>query len=393
VHRPFSGKSSPRLDGAPVSTAAILDRGDDLPTAPGGDTGPIAVMGTPLPLRFTLDADREAHQPPEASGRRRDEVRLLVSHGRATPIHTTFTSLPDYLQPGDLVVVNTSATVSAAVDVVIGGHGAAVLHVSNELPGDLWMVEPRRRVANGSTERLRLADAPATVSLPDGRPLLHLLRRAPDSQRIWLAVAAADVDLPATMAAVGRPIRYQYVPRDWPLDSYQTVFATEPGSAEMPSAARPFTAEIVTRLVSNGVAISPITLHTGVSSLEAGERPYTERYRVPAATAALANATHRGGGHVIAIGTTVVRALETVTDRAGTVHPGEGWTDVVIDPDRGVRAVDGLLTGWHEPEATHLAMLEAVGGRQLLVLAYESAFAAGYRWHEFGDSHLILPYA
>jgi S-adenosylmethionine:tRNA ribosyltransferase-isomerase len=166
----------------------------------------------------------------------------------------------------------------------------------------------------------------------------------------------------------------------------------------MPSAARPFTTEIVTRLVSNGVAVAPITLHTGVSSLEAGERPYAERYRVPAATAALANATHRQGGHVIAIGTTVVRALETVTDPAGTVHPGEGWTDLVVEPPdaaqgRGVRAVDGLLTGWHEPEATHLAMLEAVGGRELLLLAYESAFRAGYLWHEFGDSHLIIPYA
>ena len=215
-------------------------------------------------------------------------------------------------------------------------------------------------------------------------------------------MTADGVDLTATLAAVGRPIRYPYVPRDWPLDSYQTVFATEPGSAEMPSAARPFTTAIVTRLVSKGVAVAPITLHTGVSSLEAGERPYTERFRVPAATAALANATHRDGGHVIAIGTTVVRALETVTDPRGVVHPGEGWTDLVVepptsghrpDPGRGVRAVDGLLTGWHEPEATHLAMLEAVAGRELLVLAYESAFAAGYRWHEFGDSHLILPYA
>ena len=205
------------------------------------------------------------------------------------------------------------------------------------------------------------------------------------------------VDLVATMAAAGRPIRYPYVPCDWPLDSYQSVFATEPGSAEMPSAARPFTTRIVTRLVSNGVAIAPITLHTGVSSLEAGERPYTERYRVPAATAAAVNATHQGGGRVIAIGTTVVRALETVTDRAGTVHPGEGWTDLVVAPTpdlgRGVRAVDGLLTGWHEPAATHLAMLEAIAGQELLVAAYESAFAAGYRWHEFGDSHLIVPYA
>jgi S-adenosylmethionine:tRNA ribosyltransferase-isomerase len=359
-----------------VSASAVLER-----------------LAPPLPLSFALDAEHEAHHPLEADGRRRDEVRLLVSPGLATPIHTTFTSLPDHLRPGDLVVVNTSATVAAALDVVIDGHGDAVLHVSNELPGNLWLVEPRTKVANGSTERLTLGDEPATVRVPSGAALVHLLRTAPDSQRIWIAVAATDVDLRATMAASGRPIRYQYVPHDWPLESYQTVFATEPGSAEMPSAARPFTTSIVTRLVSKGVAVAPITLHTGVSSLEAGEQPYTERYRVPPATAALVNATHRAGGHVVAAGTTVVRALETVTDRSGTAHPGEGWTDVVVTPARGVRAVDGLLTGWHEPEATHLAMLEAVAGREPLVLAYETAFAAGYLWHEFGDSHLLLPYA
>jgi S-adenosylmethionine:tRNA ribosyltransferase-isomerase len=363
-----------------VSAAAVLDRDGQR-------------LVEPLPLSFTIDADHQADQPPEAGGAGRDDVHLLVSRGTDTPQYTTFASIANDLRPGDLLVVNTSATVAAALDVVIEGHGDAVIHVSNQLPGDLWMVEPRRRIANGSTERLRLPDEPALVHLHGGRPLFHLLRTAPDSERLWLALATAGADVAATMAVAGRPIRYQYVPRDWPLGAYQTVFATDPGSAEMPSAGRPFTAEIVTRLVSKGVAVAPITLHTGVSSLEAGERPSTERYRVPSSTAMFINATHHGGGHVIAVGTTVVRALETVTDSRGTVHPGEGWTDVIIDPKRGVRSVDGLLTGWHEPEATHLAMLEAIAGRDTLVTAYESAFAAGYRWHEFGDSHLILPYA
>ena len=369
------------------SGTALLDRDHTRPAAT-------------LPLSFTIDSEHEAHEPPEASGRHRDDVRLLVSRGLAAPVHTTFATLPDHLQPGDLVVVNNSATVAAALDVVIEGDRAAVLHVSTRLPADLWMVEPRRRTANGSTVRLSLDDEPGAVLLPSGQPLLHLLRRAPQSQRIWIAMTVDGVDLGATMASVGRPIRYPYVPRDWPLDSYQSVFATEPGSAEMPSAARPFTTTIVTRLVSKGIAVAPITLHTGVSSLEAGERPYPEWFRVPASTAALANATHRNGGHVIAVGTTAVRAMETVSDHHGIVHPGEGWTDLVVEPpdldhraEPGVSAIDGLLTGWHEPEATHLAMLEAVAGRTLLTVAYESAFAAGYRWHEFGDSHLILPYA
>ena len=351
-----------------------------------------------LPLRFELDAEHEAHEPPEARGVRRDEVRLLVSPGHDEPVHATFTALPGALEPGDLLVVNTSATIAAAIDVEHEHAGRAVLHVSTKLPGDLWMVEPRRRIANGSTEPLTLDGRPGTVRLPDGAAFLHLLRPAPDSTRLWLAVAADGVDIPTVLGRSGRPIRYRYVPRDWSLDAYQTVFAqVQPvgavGSAEMPSAARPFTAEIVTRLVSSGVGVVPITLHTGVSSLEGHERPYAEQFRVPHATAAAINATHASGGHVIAVGTTVVRSLETVTDSAGVAHPGEGWTDVVITPERGVRAIDGLLTGWHEPEATHLAMLEAIAGRDPLVVAYEAAFANGYLWHEFGDSHLILPYA
>lgn len=352
-----------------------------------------------LLLSFRLDAAHQAHQPPEADGGRRDDVRLLVSLGHDEPIHSRFPALPEQLQAGDLVVVNTSATVGAAIDVVIDGIGPAVIHVSTHLPGDLWMVEPRRKVANGSTEPLALPPRPADARLADDppRPAFHLLRRAPDSMRLWLAVAATGVDVAATLRGWGRPIRYQYVPMDWPFAAYQTVFASpQPsgsGSAEMPSAARPFTPEVVTRLVSRGVGVVPIVLHTGVSSLEGHELPYAEHFQVSQATAAAVNATHQSGGHVIAIGTTVVRALETVTDTSGVTHPGEGWTDIVVTPGRGVRAVDGLLTGWHEPDASHLAMLEAVAGREPLVVAYEAAFAGGYLWHEFGDSHLILPYA
>jgi S-adenosylmethionine:tRNA ribosyltransferase-isomerase len=181
------------------------------------------------------------------------------------------------------------------------------------------------------------------------------------------------------------------VPRDWGIDSYQTIFAREPGSAEMPSASRPFTPEVVTDLVSRGVSVAPLLLHTGVSSLEGGERPYPERYRVPESTAFAVNDARRHGGRVIAAGTTVVRALATVTGEHGVVHPGEGWTEVVVTPDAPVRSVDGLLTGWHEPESSHLLMLEAFAGSHALSRAYRTALDLGYRWHEFGDSHLILP--
>jgi S-adenosylmethionine:tRNA ribosyltransferase-isomerase len=254
------------------------------------------------------------------------------------------------------------------------------------------MVEPRRRRPDGATEPLALPAEPGPIRLADGT-VVHLLRPAPGSARLWLATLPDDRAVLDVLGRVGRPIRYRYVDRDWPLDAYQTAFAVEPGSAEMPSAARPFTTTVVTDLVRRGVAVAPITLHTGVSSLEGNELPYPERYRVPRATATAVNATRAAGGHVIAVGTTVVRALESAADASGIVHPAEGWTDLVISPAHGVRAVDGLLTGWHDPGATHLAMLAAVASRDVLVEAYEAAFAAGYKWHEFGDSHLILPYA
>jgi S-adenosylmethionine:tRNA ribosyltransferase-isomerase len=343
-----------------------------------------------LPLSFELDGSHEAHEPPEARGVARDGVRLLVSRGAHAPEHATFGAFPELLEPGDLVVVNTSGTVGGALDATDAQGDPLVVHVSNELPGRLWMVEPRTPIANGST-RPYAGRPTGDLRFADGTAL-QLLRPVPGSRRLWLAMVDDDTCLEDVMARLGRPIRYSYVDRDWPLADYQTVFVTEAGSAEMPSAARPFTEAIVTRLVSRGVQLAPITLHTGVSSLEGNELPYPERFSVPDATARAVNTTHAAGNHVVAVGTTVVRALETATDAHGTTHPAQGWTDTVITPARGVRAVDGLLTGWHEPKATHLAMLEAVAGRDPLVDAYEAAYAAGYLWHEFGDSHLLLPY-
>jgi S-adenosylmethionine:tRNA ribosyltransferase-isomerase len=189
---------------------------------------------------------------------------------------------------------------------------------------------------------------------------------------------------------LGEPIRYGYVDRRWPLDTYQNVYANTPGSAEMPSAGRPFTEELIAALPAHGIKLATICLHTGVSSPERHEPPFPERYDVPDDTARLVACTRAAGGRVIAVGTTVVRALETVVGDDGTVRAGAGWTDLVIEPDRELGAVDGLITGWHEPEASHLMMLEAIGGAELLERSYAEAIRRGYLWHEFGDSHLIL---
>jgi S-adenosylmethionine:tRNA ribosyltransferase-isomerase len=341
-----------------------------------------------LALGFTLDEEHMAHEAAERRGLARDEVRLLVSAASDEPVHGRFRDLPSFLAPGDLLVVNDSATVPAAIDARADDGSPLVVHVSTELPGHIWMVEPRTPVRGGATEPFT-GDLGGALGLADGTPL-HLLARAPGSRRLWLASAE---DLPTALARAGRPIRYRYVHEDHPVSAYQTVFAKVPGSAEMPSAARPFTPGLVAALAARGIEIATITLHTGVSSLESHELPYPERFDVPSATAARVNATRASGGRVIAVGTTVVRALESAADPDGDVHAAAGWTDLVVTPDHPVRAVDGMVTGWHEPEGTHLLMLEAVADRDVLVAAYRSAWASGYLWHEFGDSHLLLPYA
>ncbi|HEX6310070.1 MAG TPA: S-adenosylmethionine:tRNA ribosyltransferase-isomerase [Acidimicrobiia bacterium] len=338
-------------------------------------------------LDFTLDPEHEAHEPPEARGLRRDGVRLLVSSGDADPIDARFREIGDHLRAGDLLVVNTSATVPAALDGCLPDGEPIVVHLSGALPGDVWLVEVRRPDA-GASAPLWL-ERPLGVTLLGGGAL-HLLTRFAGSRRLWIATFDLPIGLDEYTAAHGRPIRYRHVPHPWPLSAYQTIFGRQPGSAEMPSASRPFTPEVVTDLVTRGVSVAPLVLHTGVSSLEGGERPYPERYRVPEATAAAVNDARGHGGRVLAAGTTVVRALATVTDDHGVVHPGRGWTDVVVTPAAPVASVDGLLTGWHEPESSHLQMLEAFTGREALQRAYRVAFDLGYRWHEFGDSHLVL---
>jgi S-adenosylmethionine:tRNA ribosyltransferase-isomerase len=325
----------------------------------------------------------EAHEPPEIRGDGRDDVALLVATRSDGAVrHARFRELPAFLAAGDLLVVNTSATLPAAVPARLAGEHVE-LRVSSPRAGGAWLVELR-------TEELQPHQAPppgTSIELPAGGRAEVVGR---DGR---FAVARFHVDRPVEeyLRRHGRPVRYGYVPEAWPISSYQTVFALEPGSAEMPSAARPFTAELVTGLVARGVLFAPLVLHAGLSSPERGERPHPERYRVPAATARLVNAVRSWGGRVIAVGTTAVRALETVARADGRVSEGEGWTDLVVTPDRGLRVVDGLLTGWHEPESSHLDLLEAVAGAGLLDRSYSAAAEHGYLWHEFGDLHLILP--
>jgi S-adenosylmethionine:tRNA ribosyltransferase-isomerase len=351
--------------------------------------------GLPL-LNFTLPSELEAGEPPEARGLERDEVRLMVSYISTNQvIHTQFRNIGDYLEPGDVLVINTSGTLNAAIVATRSDGTRFELHLSTHLPSNRWVVEMRAfQDSHEKTTRPFYDIHPGeSFGLPEGGKVNFLSRYAPGQAvgRLWVAT----LDLPELVHEYlnqhGFPIRYSYVKEGWPLSYYQTVFATEIGSAEMPSAGRAFTPELLTSLVAKGVQIAPILLHTGVASSEHNEPVYEEYYRVAASTAQLVNAAHETHKRVIAVGTTVVRALETVTDSTGVTYPGEGWTDILITPQRRIHAVNGMLTGLHEPLSTHLAMLETLTGRAHLDITYREALREGYLWHEFGDLHLILP--
>jgi S-adenosylmethionine:tRNA ribosyltransferase-isomerase len=338
---------------------------------------------------FTLPADAEATAPPEWRGLQRDEVRLMAVRPRGAASYR-FRDLPGLLEPGDLVVVNTSATLPGRLPARRADGVTVPLHWSTTLDDGDWVVELRRSDNRGPD----LGVEPGTeLSLPGG-VRLTLLAGYPDParpSRLWRARTSPAVAATVYLPAHGTPIEYDYLRGEFGIGAFQTVYAIEPGSAEMASAGRPFTAELLVALMARGVPVAPLVLHTGVSSPELHEPPYPERFAVPDVTARLVNSTRQAGGRVMAVGTTVTRALETATDEDGVTRAAEGWTDLVLGPDRPARVVTGLITGLHEPQASHLQLLEAVAGPELVAAAYDRAVAEHYLWHEFGDSMLFLP--
>ena len=358
---------------------------------------------------FELPPGLEAGQPPEARGLARDDVRLLVADSSGLR-HARFAGLGRFLSPGDVLVVNTSATMAAAIDGRRPDGSAVTVHFSTLLDDGSWLVElrppgratgpvadaaagQRVELAAGAALTLRRAVPRAAIpgtGSPDAAAPDGPATDPPVVPRLWQARVAVEGGVRAYLAVHGRPITYAYLTGSWPLSAYQTVFARHPGSAEMPSAGRPFSTDLVTSLVAGGVLVTPITLHTGVSSLEAGEAPLREWFRIPAPTAELVSYARAAGRRVIAVGTTVTRALESGAAPDGTVTAGEGWTSLVLGPDRPARAVDGIVTGWHAPGASHLSLLAAVAGPDLVSDAYAEAIRHRYRWHEFGDSCLLL---
>jgi S-adenosylmethionine:tRNA ribosyltransferase-isomerase len=345
------------------------------------------------PLSFELTDDHIARRPPERRGLARDEVRLLVT-GASTGAndHAQLRDLPEFLRPGDLLVLNDSQTLKAAIECTREDGSSALLHLSTRLDGRYWSGELRARSDHG-TRPLLDGVAGERLLLPQGtEAVLEAGYQRPHGageQRLWRVRVDLCGSVLEFLEAHGEPIRYAYIGGRWPIDDYRTPFGTRPGSAEMPSAGRGFTTELLARLALNGVQLATVTLHTGVSSLEAGEPPYPEWFEVPAMTAALVESTRRRGGRTIAVGTTVVRALESAANSGG-LRATCGWTDLVITPERPLEVVDGLITGLHEPKSSHLSMLSSFIAPERLSRAYAEAVAEGYLWHEFGDVQLIV---
>jgi S-adenosylmethionine:tRNA ribosyltransferase-isomerase len=351
------------------------------------------ILATQPTTRFTFAEDHTASEPPEQRGLRRDGVRLLV----ATPSgirHTFFHRLGDQLRAGDVLVVNTSATVPGQLDGLRNGS-AVVVHIANRLGDGNRVVE--LRIAPDASAPVLDGRVGEHISLAAGG-VLELIAPYPQSgsapngvgNRLWRGRVSATQSVSAYLREHARPISYGYLNGSFPISAYQTIFALCPGSAEMPSAARPFSAELVAQLVAQGVIFAPITLHTGLSSQDAGEAPQPEWFEVSETTAHLINSSQSRGGRVIAVGTTATRAIESAARPDGYVAAASGWTDLVISPGRPVRVVDGLITGWHNPEASHLLLVESVAGAELTQRAYDAAGAEHYLWHEFGDSCLFI---
>ncbi|WP_257351223.1 S-adenosylmethionine:tRNA ribosyltransferase-isomerase [Pseudalkalibacillus decolorationis] len=342
------------------------------------------------PIHFDLPGELNASIPAERRGVNRDHVRLMIlDRNNGNTYHDQFYKLENYLKVGDLLVLNTSRTLPAAFTVELKrAKGVNVKDVELRLA---------QRKSNSVWKVLVVGQ---TVQQGDELTFSPTLRARvrtcnPKSPLVTISFSKRGNDLYDQLYKLGEPIRYEYIKENWTLDYYQTVYGTVPGSVEMTSAGRAFSWEMLFRLKKKGIQIATITLHTGLSYFlndqwKVGPAESLEEYEVPGDTAELIRKTKEQGGRVIAVGTTVVRALESAVDGNGRSISQKGWTNLHIHGDFELQIVDGLITGFHEPEASHLDMLSAFVPQLILKTAYKEAVDQRYLWHEFGDMNLIL---
>lgn len=346
------------------------------------------------PFSFTLPPDLSAKEPPERRGIARDRVRLMIIDRQTFQVeHSRFDRLGDFLRRGDLLVFNSSRTLPAALEGCEAPQGACLqVRISEHLPDDSWLAlllcQQGEPFACGLRSGMQIHFSPQLSAIVEARD-----RNIP---RLWkLRFSKSGTELINLLYHLGQPIRYDYVSAPWDLDYYQTVYAKEPGSAEMPSAGRAFTWKLLFALQRQGIQTAHLVLHTGLSSymdddLDAQHLASEEEYFISETTAEKINQTHQAGGRIIAVGTTVVRALESAVNETGKVQAGHDYTRLRITANHSLKAVIGLLTGLHEPEASHLDLLTAFLPPEVIREAYQEAVHDSYLWHEFGDLNLII---
>lgn len=325
---------------------------------------------------FSLPAELNASSPPEERGFRRDHVKLMVIDKDTGAIaHDLFYRLGDYLRKGDLLLLNNSRTIPAVLRSLCGKE-----------------MRLARSAMNGHWDVLIIGDGiKRGTELHFPNQLMAKVLGKVAGTALW-TVCFNQENEPFfdTLYRYGEPIRYEYIHSPWELESYQTVYASVPGSAEMPSAGRAFSWELLFDLQKKGVTLGFLQLHTGLSDylnddpVKPGENP--EYYHIPKKTLQMIDETKKAGGRIIAVGTTVVRAIET----AILTGESEGITTLYINEHTKLQAVDGLLTGFHEAEASHLDLLFSIIDSPKLISAYENAIKKKYLWHEFGDMNLII---
>lgn len=344
-------------------------------------------------IDFELPGSLECTQPTELRNLERDEVRLLVTTDSDHIRHTMFRNVYQYLQKGDVLVVNTSATRASALPIVLSDNKKGMVHFSTRVNDHDWLVEIRK-IEGEKTVRWKEGIRGMKFHFPDGAEirLKRKFYKERDLLHLWVAEFTTSQEQEAYLAEHAQPIKYDHLNEHYPLDFYQTHFSIHPGSSEMPSAGRGFTKNLVERLLEKGVVFAPILLHTGVSSLEENESPYAEYMEIDQASAIMINKAKKQGRKIIAVGTTAIRAVESAVNERGEVIPYAGNTDLFIDDGYRMKVINGLLTGFHEPGASHLKMLQSLAGFDHVERAYNSALDNNYFWHQFGDLHLILPW-
>ncbi|RHW42059.1 S-adenosylmethionine:tRNA ribosyltransferase-isomerase [Neobacillus notoginsengisoli] len=334
-------------------------------------------------IAFHLPLSLNASAPPERRGVRRDHVRMMVlSKETGHACHDQFYHLDRYLASGDVLVLNNSRTIPA----ILKGRAAST------------SLELEIRLARKIDDRRWHALLVSTEGVKEGETIVFsaqlqgvVEKTTPDSPLSMIRFSKSGTSLFNEIYSIGEPVRYEYIEDPWDLDYYQTVFASHPGSVEMPSAGRAFTWEMLFKLRKKGVKITFIQLHTGLSYFlndrwDHHPSKNTEQYIVPTESWNEIISAKLSGKRVIAAGTTVVRALETAIE----TNELSGWTNLYIHPGYQLKVADGILTGLHEPEASHLAMLSAFISQEKLCQAYQEAVEEKYLWHEFGDMNLIL---